>query len=52
MRLDDMIAMVRDEAWAMQEEDKERVLSALVYFCDPKDMIPDTCRCSVSSTTR
>jgi len=41
LRLDDMIAMVRDEAWAMSEEDKDRVLSALVYFCDPKDIIPD-----------
>lgn len=42
LRLDDMIAMVRDEAWAMSEEDKERVLSALVYFCDPQDVIPDS----------
>ena len=42
LRLDDMIAMVRDEGWAMQEADKERVLSALVYFCDPDDIIPDT----------
>ena len=41
LRLDDMIAMVRDEAWAMPAEDKERVLSALVYFCDPDDVIPD-----------
>ncbi|HMB43060.1 MAG TPA: YkvA family protein [Luteimonas sp.] len=41
LRLDDMIAMVRDEGWAMQEADKERVLSALVYFCDPNDIIPD-----------
>jgi uncharacterized membrane protein YkvA (DUF1232 family) len=41
MRLDDMIAMVRDDAWAMPAEDKERVLSALVYFCDPDDVIPD-----------
>lgn len=41
LRLDDMIAMVRDEGWAMQEEDKERVLAALVYFCDPNDIIPD-----------
>jgi uncharacterized membrane protein YkvA (DUF1232 family) len=41
LRLDDMIAMVRDEAWAMSEQDKERVLSALVYFCDPEDVIPD-----------
>src|SRR6476659_11300094 len=41
LRLDDMIAMVRDEAWAMSEEDKDRVLGALVYFCDPDDVIPD-----------
>lgn len=42
LRLDDMIAMVRDEGWALPEEDKHRVLSALVYFCDPKDVIPDS----------
>jgi hypothetical protein len=36
-----MIAMVRDEAWALPEGDRERVLSALVYFCDPNDVIPD-----------
>jgi uncharacterized membrane protein YkvA (DUF1232 family) len=41
LRLDDMIAMVRDVGWAMPEEDKDRVLSALVYFCDPNDIIPD-----------
>jgi uncharacterized membrane protein YkvA (DUF1232 family) len=41
LRLDDMIAMVRDEGWHLGEEDRSRVLSALVYFCDPKDIIPD-----------
>ena len=41
LRLDDMIAMVRDEGWALPEEDKQRVLSALMYFCDPDDVIPD-----------
>lgn len=41
LRLDDMIAMVRDEGWNLPEEDRARVLSALVYFCDPKDIIPD-----------
>jgi uncharacterized membrane protein YkvA (DUF1232 family) len=41
LRLADLIAMVRDEAWAMSGEDRERVLSALVYFCDPDDVIPD-----------
>lgn len=42
LRLDDMIAMVRDDAWAMSAEDRDRVLSALTYFCDPDDVIPDT----------
>ena len=41
LRLDDMIAMVRDEAWALPDEDKQRVLSALMYFSDPDDVIPD-----------
>ncbi len=41
LRLDDMIAMVRDTGWAMPEEDRQRVLSALMYFCDPDDVIPD-----------
>lgn len=40
--LDDMIAMVRDEAWAMQDADRQRVISALIYFADPKDVIPDS----------
>ena len=40
-RLDDLIAMLRDEAWHLPEEDRQRVLSALVYFADPKDVIPD-----------
>jgi len=41
VRLDDMIAMVRDEAWAMDGEDRRRVISTLAYFCDPDDVIPD-----------
>jgi uncharacterized membrane protein YkvA (DUF1232 family) len=40
-RLDALIAMVRDDGWHLPEEDKQRVLSALVYFADPKDVIPD-----------
>ena len=41
LHLDDMIAMARDEAWALSGEDRDRVLSALAYFCDPDDVIPD-----------
>ena len=40
-RLDALIAMLRDDGWHLPEEDKQRVLSALVYFADPADVIPD-----------
>lgn len=40
-KLDALIAMVRDEGWALPQEDCQRVLSALVYFSDPTDIIPD-----------
>lgn len=42
LRLDDMIAMLRDEAWALDPADRERVLSALVYFNNPNDVIADS----------
>ncbi|HTD29378.1 MAG TPA: YkvA family protein [Xanthomonadaceae bacterium] len=41
-RLDQMIAMVRDEGWAMGSEDVQRVLSALAYFVNPNDLIADS----------
>ncbi|PZO09902.1 MAG: hypothetical protein DCF27_04690 [Lysobacteraceae bacterium] len=41
-RLDALIAMATDEGWHLSEEDRQRVLSALVYFADPKDVIPDS----------
>lgn len=42
LRLDDMIAMLRDEAWALDPADRDRVLSALVYFNNPNDVIADS----------
>ena len=41
-KLGSLIAMVLDEGWALSGEDKERVLTALSYFADPKDVIPDS----------
>ncbi|MCX7561984.1 YkvA family protein [Xanthomonadaceae bacterium XH05] len=41
-KLDNLIAMVRDEGWHLPEEDRKRVLAALVYFADPSDVIPDS----------
>ena len=40
-KLDAMIAMVSDDGWGLPDEDRNRVLSALVYFADPSDVIPD-----------
>lgn len=39
--LDTMLAMARDEAWALSEEDIAKVRSALVYFAAASDAIPD-----------
>lgn len=39
--LDTLIAMIRDEGWALSEEDAGHVRSALVYFSAPTDAIPD-----------
>jgi uncharacterized membrane protein YkvA (DUF1232 family) len=41
-KLDALIAMVRDEGWALPPDDRARVLSALMYFADPQDIIPDS----------
>jgi len=39
--LDSLIAMLRDPGFALPEDDRQRVVSALLYFVDPKDVIPD-----------
>ena len=40
-KLDTMIQMAEDEHWGMSEHERKEVLSALAYFCDPNDAIPD-----------
>ncbi|MFQ6005927.1 MAG: YkvA family protein, partial [Woeseia sp.] len=40
-RLEVIIDMVDDEEWQLSVEERHRVLGALVYFCDPEDLIPD-----------
>lgn len=40
-KLEVVTNMVADEEWKLSEEDRSRVLGALVYFCDPDDLIPD-----------
>lgn len=40
-RLETIINMVDDPEWRLAAEDAERVIGALVYFCNPEDLIPD-----------
>ncbi|HRP35833.1 MAG TPA: YkvA family protein [Gammaproteobacteria bacterium] len=40
-RLRAMVDMVEDKEWRLSAAEQERVLAALVYFCDPEDLIPD-----------
>jgi len=40
-KLETIINMVGDEEWQLSDKDRTRVLGALVYFCDPEDLIPD-----------
>lgn len=41
-KLESLIRMATDEGWALQGEDLDRVLTALTYFCEPADLIPDS----------
>ena len=40
-QLDTLIGMAVDEGWGLIEDDRERVLSALSYFSETHDLIPD-----------
>lgn len=40
-KLDVMIAMVHDMGWNLTDAERKEILSALTYFCDPDDAIPD-----------
>ena len=40
-QLEMLISMVTDQGWGLVGEDLERVLTALSYFCEPVDLIPD-----------
>jgi uncharacterized membrane protein YkvA (DUF1232 family) len=40
-KLELMLAMMRDDDWELDEQERNPVLSALAYLCDPEDVIPD-----------
>jgi uncharacterized membrane protein YkvA (DUF1232 family) len=40
-RLGALIDMAEDQEWALASAERKNVLTALAYFADPQDMIPD-----------
>ncbi len=36
-----LLEMLDDPEWALEQEDRERIVAAVGYFAVPKDMIPD-----------
>lgn len=36
-----LIAMIEDDEWKIPDEERNDVLSALAYFSDPHDLVPD-----------
>lgn len=40
-KLEVIINMIGDAEWQLNDAERHRVLGALVYFCDPDDIIPD-----------
>lgn len=40
-KLDLLIAMAQDPDWHISDAERTEILSALTYFCDPEDAIPD-----------
>ena len=40
-QLETLIGMLEDKTWHLQDEDRERVLTALSYFATSADLIPD-----------
>ncbi len=39
--IESMLQMLADDEWQLPEVDRERILSAFVYFGDPEDILPD-----------
>ena len=41
VQLEELVAMVEDQDWQLPKEDVTRVIHALAYFANAKDLIPD-----------
>ncbi|GLX79603.1 hypothetical protein tinsulaeT_29430 [Thalassotalea insulae] len=40
-KLNTLVAMIEDSEWQIPDEERSDVLSALAYFSDPQDLVPD-----------
>jgi uncharacterized membrane protein YkvA (DUF1232 family) len=40
-KLETLVAMIEDSEWKIPAEERADVLSALAYFSDPEDLVPD-----------
>lgn len=41
LKLQVLLDMINDKEWKLSEEERRQILSALAYFCDAEDLIPD-----------
>ncbi|MBL4573446.1 MAG: DUF1232 domain-containing protein [Gammaproteobacteria bacterium] len=41
LQLKTLLDMMKDTEWDLSEDDRERIISAMAYFADPIDLIPD-----------
>ena len=41
LQLKTLLDMMKDTEWDLSEDDQERIISAMAYFADPIDLIPD-----------
>jgi uncharacterized membrane protein YkvA (DUF1232 family) len=41
LQLKVLLEMMKDDEWHLEDADRERIMSALAYFTDPIDLIPD-----------
>ncbi len=40
-KLEILVAMIEDDEWQIPEQERSDVISALAYFSDPEDLVPD-----------
>ncbi len=41
LQLKTLLEMMKDPEWNLSDSDRERIISAMAYFADPIDLIPD-----------